>query len=226
MPHDDHHHDHERHGHSAAGHSHAPKQFGTAFAIGTVLNLGLVIAQVVFGLAAHSMALLLAWGAAWLGQRLPSSRRTDGWGRGTILAALVNAVVLLISVGAIGLEALHRLQNPGPIVGPLVVAVGLGDAVSLAMDGVPAQSDHADVHRYLSGLDGVEEVHDLPIWGLSTTHIALTAHLVRGADADDQALIRAAVHGLHARFGIDHATVQVETGARAAACRLRSAAVV
>lgn len=317
--HDHHGHDHSGHGHDRSGHghhghSHAPKSFGPAFAIGTALNLGLVIAQVVYGLAANSMALLadaahnfgdvlallLAWGAAWMGQRLPSARRTYGWGRGTILAALVNAVVLLIGVGAIGVEAVHRLQSPGPVGGGIVVAVGLAgiavngvtawlfsrghddlniraaflhmagdaavslgvvlaaaaimatgwvwldpvaslaivavivvgtwgvlrDAVNLSMDGVPAQIAQAEVQRFLADITGVIEVHDLHIWGLSTTNIALTAHLVRADDADDQTLIRAAVLGLQERFAIDHTTVQVETRASAEACRLRPAEVI
>jgi len=69
-------------------------------------------------------------------------------------------------------------------------------------------------------------VHDLHIWALSTTQIALTAHLVRADVADDQTLIQAAVLGLQERFGIDHATVQVETRASAAACRLRPVEVI
>ena len=82
--------------------------------------------QVGFGLAANSMALLadaahnfadvlallLAWGAASLTRRPPTRRRTYGWGRGSILAALGNAMVLLIGVGAIGVEALRRLAVP------------------------------------------------------------------------------------------------------------------
>ena len=302
------------HAHDQQGHSHAPARFGAAFAIGTALNLGLVIAQIFYGLAANSMALLadaahnfgdvlallLAWGAAWLGQRSPSARRTYGWGRGTILAALINAVVLLIGVGAIGIEAIQRLQSPGPIAGSTVIAVGLAgiavngftaflfsrghndlniraaflhmvgdaavslgvvlaalailatgwfwldplaslgiavvivlgtwgtlrDAVHLAMDGVPAQVPHGKVRSYLAGLTGVLEVHDLHIWGLSTTRIALTAHLVRNAAADDQVLIRAAVAGLHEHFSINHATIQVESEELAQACRLRPDHVV
>ena len=86
-----------------------------------------VVVQVGFGLAANSMALLadaahnfgdvlallLAWGAAWLASRPPTRRRTYGWGRSSILAALVNAMVLLIGVGAIGVEAVHRLARAG-----------------------------------------------------------------------------------------------------------------
>ena len=106
---DPHDHGHAAHDH---GHDHAPARFGAAFAIGATLNILLVAAQVVWGIAANSMALLadaahnagdvlgllLAWGAFVLGQRQPTARRTYGWGRSTILAALVNAMVLLVSV--------------------------------------------------------------------------------------------------------------------------------
>jgi cobalt-zinc-cadmium efflux system protein len=101
------------------------------------LNGGFVIAEVAFGLAANSMALLsdaahnfgdvlallLAWGAAWLGRRPPSAHRTYGWGRSSVLVALVNAAVLLIGVGAIGVEAIHRLLTPEPVATVTVMAV-------------------------------------------------------------------------------------------------------
>ena len=308
------HHDHGHHGHDHHGHDHTPKSFGGAFAIGTALNLALVIGQIVYGLAANSvalladaahnfsdvLALLLAWGATWLGQRSPSTRRTYGWGRSSILAAVINAVVLLLGAGAIAVEALHRLQAPGPVAGMTVIAVGLAgiaingitaylfsrghddlniraaflhmmsdaavslavvlaaggilltgwlwldpaasllivaviilgtwgtlrDAVNLAMDGVPPRVVHDDVQTYLRGLADVIEVHDLHIWGLSTTQIALTAHLVRGDTGNDQAMIQAAVRGLKQKFAIDHAPLQVETAASAEICALRPAHVV
>ena len=120
MPHS-HHHDH--------AHDHGQHRHDRAFAIGTALNLGFVAAELVFGIAANSMALLadaahnfgdvlgllLAWGAAWLTRRPPTRRRTYGWGRSSILAALLNATILLISVGAIGVEAVHRLVAPQPV---------------------------------------------------------------------------------------------------------------
>ena len=97
-----------------------------AFAIGAAVNLAFVIAEAGFGLMANSvalvadaahnfgdvLALLLAWGAAWLTRRPPTERRTYGWGRSSILAALINAAVLLIGVGAIGVEAISRLLEP------------------------------------------------------------------------------------------------------------------
>jgi cobalt-zinc-cadmium efflux system protein len=143
-----HDHRHERgheHGHGH-GHHHAPASFGRAFAIGIALNTGLVAAQVGFGVAAHSVALLadalhnagdvlglaFAWGAMRLGRLPPSARRTYGWGRGTIMAALVNAVVLLVGTGAIAVEALQRLFDPPPVAGGIVMAVA---AVGIVLNG-------------------------------------------------------------------------------------------
>jgi cobalt-zinc-cadmium efflux system protein len=302
------------HDHIHDSHAPAPPRFGAAFAVGATLNIGLVAAQLVYGIAAHSMALLadavhnagdvlgllLAWGSFVLTRRRPSARRTYGWGRSSILAALANAVVLLISVGVIAVEALQRLVTPSPVAGTTVIWVAgagilvngitavlfarghedlniratfqhmagdaaisagvvlaaiaivltgrlwidplaslaiaalitattwsvLRDAVNLAMDGVPARIAQHEVEAWLRELPGVTEVHDLHIWGLSTTEAALTAHLVRAEQVDDQELIRTACHGLGARFRIGHATLQVETTAVAESCRLRSGDVV
>ena len=303
MPHDHHHHDH-----------HAPQSFGTAFAAGTALNTGLVAAQVVVGFAAHSMALLadavhnagdvlallLAWGAMLLARRAPSAARTYGWGRGSILAALVNAAVLLVGVGAIAVEALHRLAAPaavstGPVIwvalagiavngatawmfvrgqedlniratflhmaGDAAISFGvvlaalaiaatglawidplaslliaaiiaastwgvLHQAANLAMDGVPAGIRTAEVEAYLRSLPGVIEVHDLHIWGLSTTETALTAHLVHAEPMPGEDFVLSACRGLGARFRIFHSTLQLESERLAADCRLRPADVV
>jgi cobalt-zinc-cadmium efflux system protein len=119
---------------------------GRAFALGAAINLAFVVVQVGFGLAANSMALLadaahnfadvlallLAWGAAWLTRRPPTLRRTYGWGRSSILAALVNAMVLLIGVGAIGIEALRRLAAPQPVA---TVTVMLVAAIGIVVNG-------------------------------------------------------------------------------------------
>ena len=141
--HDEHDHGHARGGH---GHSHAPKDFGRAFVIGTALNVGLVVAQVVFGLFAHSLALLadaghnlsdvfgllLAWWASHLVKTRPTARRTYGLGRSSILAALANAVFLLVAVGGITWEAVRRFSDPQPVAGGTVIWVAaLGIAVNL-----------------------------------------------------------------------------------------------
>ena len=132
----DHHHDHD-HGHGHAGHSHAPAHFGWAFAIGVALNTALVAAQIGVGLAGHSVALLadavhnagdvlglaFAWTAFRLAKLPPSARRTYGWGSSTILAAMANAVILLVGTGALALEAVQRLFQPAPVAGGLVMIV-------------------------------------------------------------------------------------------------------
>src|SRR3954462_14205574 len=121
MAHDHHHHGHS-HAHDHAGHSHAPDSFGWAFAIGVTLNAAFVVAELIFGYAANSLALisdavhnlsdvvalLLAWGAAWLAQRQPTERHTYGYRRASILAALFNAALLLVAVGGIVVEAVNR----------------------------------------------------------------------------------------------------------------------
>jgi cobalt-zinc-cadmium efflux system protein len=315
MPDLHHAHGHHSHGGQSHGHSHAPARLDRAFAIGVALNGGFVIAEVVFGLAANSMALLsdaahnlgdvlallLAWGAAWLGRQPPSARRTYGWGRSSVLASLTNAMVLLISVGAIALEAIHRLLAPEPVaevtvmavaatgilinggsallflrgregdlniraqfvhltadaavsagvviaalatratgwqwldpaaglVIAIVIAMGtwglLRDSIDLAMDAVPGDIARTDVHDFLAALPGVIEVHDLHIWGLSTTEIALTAHLVcDDADGSERRLHQLNDELRH-RFGIGHATLQIENDMDAALCRLRPHDVV
>lgn len=327
-------HDHSAHDHSAHGHSnhdhghgghhhHVPTDFGTAFALGAALNTGFVVAEFGFGYVANSvalmadathnladvLALLLSWGAAVLGKRVPSQRRTYGWGRTTILAALINAAVLLASVGAIAVEAIRRFAHPLPVENTTVMwvaAVGIAvngatallflrgqsdlnvkaafqhmmadavvsagvvvsafvigmtglswidpmtslvivavivagtwgvfrQAANLSIDGVPDGIAHADVMACLRKLPGVTEVHDLHVWGLSTTQTALTAHLVRhtqrenrpGAQvAFDHELLEAANSALNDRFGISHVTLQLETPELAELCKLRPDHVV
>ena len=308
-PHHGAHHE-PHHGH----HRHAPAAFDRAFAIGAGVNLLFVIAEVGFGVAAQSVALiadaihnlgdvlslLLGWTAAYLGRRPPSGRRTYGWGRFSVLVALINAAVLLVSVGAIGIEALHRMAAPAPVETGIVVAVALlgvlvnggsallflrgrhgdlnirtqylhlaGDAAvslgvvlaalamrltgwtwldplaslaiaaviawttwsalkeatDLALDAVPMGVSERAVHDWLAALPGVAEVHDLHIWGLSTTETALTAHLVYMGEASGRRPHDLAAE-LRRRFGIGHATVQIESDADAALCRLRPNDVV
>jgi cobalt-zinc-cadmium efflux system protein len=88
----------------------------------------------------------------------------------------------------------------------------LKDSVALAIDEVPSGISRDKVFEHLKGLAGVKEVHDLHIWPLSTTSTALTAHLVCENDRIDDALTARIVDELKARFKIDHATIQFETG--------------
>ena len=112
-----------------------------------------------------------------------------------------------------------------PAVSLMVAAVILAttwgltrDAVNLAVDAVPSGIDRHAVETYLGGLPGVTEVHDLHIWAMSTTETALTVHLVRPNAGLDDHLLTDACHTLEHRFGIHHATIQIEAGVHA--CRL------
>lgn len=139
----DHGHDHgHAHGHSHGhAHVHAPASFGKAFAIGISLNTALVAAEAVYGYIGNSTALLadaghnlsdvlglvVAWGASIAARRVPSGRFTYGLRASTILAALANAVFLLVATGAIGWEAILRLRAPEPVAGVTVMVVaGIG----------------------------------------------------------------------------------------------------
>jgi cobalt-zinc-cadmium efflux system protein len=322
MSHDHHHdhsHDHHHHGHGAAhGHDHGhPHHHGPApgergFVPAIALNLGFVGLEAAAGIIGGSLALLadaghnlsdvlgllLAWGAVRLARRLPSGRRTYGFHRGTILAALANAMLLLVAVGAIALESARRLMEPEPVAAGLmlwvaaagivvntgtallfargreadlnrrgaylhmvadagvsagvvagalliqatgwlwvdpvlglliagVILVGtwglLRDSVDLAMDAVPRGIDPEAVQEFLAAQPGVAEVHDLHIWALSTTETALTAHLVRPEAGTDDAFLTTLARELRARFGIGHATLQVERGDPAHPCLLAPA---
>jgi len=310
----DHAHDHEHH-HAIRGHHHTPANFGNAFAIGIALNLAYVVGEAFYGVVAHSLSLLAdaghnlgdvlglagAWLASTLGKRRPSGRYTYGLRRSSILAALANAIVLLVVTGGIAWEGIRRLIEPEPVGGfiiMVVAAVGIAvngatallfmagrkddlnikgaflhmasdalvalgvviaggvimgtgwlwldpaislivsavlvvstwgllrDATNLALDAVPPGVDQAKVAAFLRNLPGVAEVHDLHIWGMSTTDTALTAHLVRpGASLDDDMLHRVCAE-LKERFGISHATFQVEDGSGAHPCALQPAEVV
>lgn len=146
-----HHHDHG-HGHTHAhghGHAHAPADFGRAFLVGVVLNSAFVAVEAVYGWLAGSMALiadaghnladvlalLLAWGAAVAAKRPARGRFTYGYKSSTILAALANAMLLLIAVGMILVEALRRLASPEPVAAGTVMAVA---AIGIVINGFTA----------------------------------------------------------------------------------------
>ena len=97
----------------------------------------------------------------------------------------------------------------------------LTESVALAMQAVPSQISLHEVEDYLQRFPGVIEVHDLHVWALSTTEIALTAHLVRADLVNDDELIRQAVEDLKHRFNICHATIQIERSVEDANCGQR-----
>ena len=90
---------------------------------------------------------------------------------------------------------------------------------------MPSRLTQREVNDWLAALPGVREVHDLHIWGLSTTETALTAHLVCGVGSTQRSLDELAT-ALHDRFRIGHTTIQIETETEAASCRLRPAEVI
>jgi len=138
------------HSHGGAGHSHAPPtDFGRAFVVGIVLNLAFVVVEAVYGVVANSVALLAdaghnlsdvaglaaAWAATILAKRAASARFTYGMRSSSILAALFNAVMLLVAVGAVAWEAVQRLADPQPVAGITVMAVA---AAGIVVNGITA----------------------------------------------------------------------------------------
>jgi cobalt-zinc-cadmium efflux system protein len=135
-------HSHAHHGHRSGhhhGHNHGPAYgtHGRAFAIGVVLNSAFVIVELGFGLWSGSMALvadaghnlsdvlslMIAWGASVMAARPASARFTYGYKSGSILAALANAGLLLVALGAILFETIDRLFDPAPVAGWTMIAV-------------------------------------------------------------------------------------------------------
>ncbi|MBD1823309.1 cation transporter [Cyanobacteria bacterium FACHB-DQ100] len=297
---------HHRHppGH---GHTHRTNSYNRAFIVSVTLNAGFVVAEVVYGLLANSLALLadaghnlsdvlgllLAWGASILARRQPTPRRTFGFRRSSILAALLNATFLLIACGGIGLEAIQRFHTPAPVEGGtiiLVAAIGIAvntisalmfvsgrssdlnirgaflhlaadalvslgvvltgiailmtgwqwldpivslaitivivigtwqlfqESFNLMLDAVPEEIEPLAVRTYLAERPGVAQVHDLHIWAMSTTEVALTAHLITPAGHPGDAFLAELCRELHDHFGIEHATIQIELGDPSTAC--------
>lgn len=126
-------------------HSHAPAKFNRAFATGIALNAAFVAIEAFYGWKVDSLALLadaghnlsdviglvLAWGGALAGRLRPDARHTYGWKRASILAAFINAMLLLVAMGSLAWEAVHRLQSPQPIEGvTIMVVAGIGIVVN------------------------------------------------------------------------------------------------
>ena len=284
-------------GHSRAHHH--PADFSRAFALGIALNVAIVLLEAIFGFLSGSMTLIadaghnlsdglglvVGWGGAVMGKRSPSRRFTYGFKKASILAALTNALLLLVAVGAIASESIHRLimaSKTDPhtmiwvgavaivmngatallfargrasdinvraafqhmaadtavsacvvIAGALIMWTGrqwidpvmslvvalvilwgsiglLKEALGMSLMGVPAGIDAEEVESELSRLEGVQAVHDLHIWPLSTTETALTAHILTTCADYPDTLLESARSVLHDRFHIEHCTIQVE----------------
>lgn len=292
-------------------HAHIPPNYNRAFAIGLILNLGFVVAEAGFGLWADSLALLadaghnlsdvagllLAWVAIYLTGRKASKRRTYGWRRSSILAAMLNSIVLFVVAGGIMWEAIRRFRYPEPVLAGtmlIVAAVGIGvntataflffrgrekdlniraaflhmaadagvsvgvvfagflilvtgwvwvdpavslavvavilvitwrvlmESMNLALDAVPENIDTDAVKDYLVNLPGVAAVHDLHIWGLSTTETALTAHLIKPETEGDDELLEEARKELQERYKIRHITLQWEREGGSYQCEIKA----
>jgi len=142
-------HDHDGEGHAHGWAHHAPADFNRAFALAVALNSMLVLAQVIYGVVANSVALLadaghnfadvlgllLAWGAHGVARWQPTHRFTYGWRSASILAGLLNSLILLLATGAIALEAVQRLIQPGPVAGATVMIVA---AIAIAVNAASA----------------------------------------------------------------------------------------
>ncbi len=314
----EHGHDHD-HGHAHAhgmGHAHAiaPERINLRMGFAVALNLIFVLIEGGFGFVSNSVALIAdaghnlsdvlglvcAWTALLLGRRAPGAKFTYGLGRSSVLAALVNAVLLLLACGAIAWEAASRLGSPPAVAGQTVMIVaGIGivlngisawllhagshgdlnrrsaylhmlgdaavsagvllsgllivltgwsrldpivslvivavilmstwrllrDSLTLSLDGVPASVNSSAVMSFLADQRGVTDVHDLHIWALSTTSVALTAHLVVPDRGAEDALLSSLTPNLKRRFHIHHATLQIERDRCEHGCEAEPAAL-
>ncbi len=306
--------DHDHDGGHDHCHAHGPRDFGSVFALATALNVGLVVIEVVYGIAAHSvglladaahnlgdaLGLLIAWGAHVLARVSPTARYTYGFHSASILAALLNGVILLVATGGIAWEAIQRFFEPAEVAGVTVMFVAataialnglsawlltsgqkhdlniraaflhmvadatvslgvviaggiilltgwnwldpavsivisaviiwgtwglLREAVDQSLSAVPADIDPEAVSNYLRQLPGVEAIHDLHVWAMSTAETALTCHLVMPKGHPGDEFLRAAYHHLHNNFSIAHPTLQIELG-DSGVCKLEPEHVV
>jgi len=281
-------------------HSSAAQKVGRAFTIAILANLGFTFLEAIFAFYAHSSSLLadaghnlgdvlglaFAWGANYLQMRRPTNRFSYGYKRTSVLAAFLNAVILIATALLIAVNSINHLLHPAVVAEKIVVVVAiigiflnmstallfrhgqndmnvkaaflhlmfdalisLGVVVAAAaiyytgwywldpvvgllimlaivsgtwslfkrstgliLDAVPYEVDIQQVSEYLQAWPDVSEVHDLHVWGLSTTEVALTAHLiVPSRYLDDNELLLLA-QSLQKDFGIGHVTIQVERG--------------
>lgn len=285
--------------HQCTHHAVTDRNYGKAFALGVSLNVIFVIIEVAFGFYGNSLALLadaghnlsdvlglvLAWTGYALGKIHPTQNRTYGLRSTTILAALFNALLLLLAVGGIAWEAIGRFTSDSEVAAPTVIVVALigvvintvtallfmkgrhddinlrgaflhmaadallslgvavagavilytswhwvdpltslliavfifvatlellRDSFELAVQSVPKHICIGDVEDYLAGLPGVEAVHDLHVWAISTTETALTVHLIKPNVESDDVMLKQIAHDLEHDFRINHSTIQIE----------------
>lgn len=271
---------------------------GKSFALAIGLNIAFVIVEIVYGLIANSSALLadaghnagdvlglvFAWAAAWMATIKPKGKYTYGLRKTTILASILNALLLFVAVGIIAWNAIEKLKNPEPVLGTqiiIVAAIGTiintftallflkghkndlnikgaflhmaADAVvslgvvvtgllititgklwidpvtsfviifvifwgtwklftasiDLALDAVPKHINYEKVQAFLQNKKGVNSIHDLHIWALSTSQVSLSVHLYMPHETDNNFLAELQKELDH-EFGIKHSTIQIE----------------
>ena len=296
-------HDHgHSHGHGHGHHHHPPpSSHGKAFALAVTMNALFVVVETVASFISGSTALLadaghnlgdvlsllLAWGASVLAARPAGPGYTYGLKSSSILAAIANAALLWVALGAVLLETVQKLWQPGEVNGgqvmivaaagiavnlasallfakgskddlnlraafqhlmadavvsasvvfvglmvlltnqnwidplaSMAITIGLAwaswdllkEAVKMGLLAVPRHVDEAAVRVFLGEQAGVTAVHDLHIWGMSTTECSLTAHLVIPGGVTGDAFLRDVGQALEQRFRIHHATIQIECG--------------
>lgn len=286
---------HHHHDHSC---SHE-QNYNRSFALGVLLNVVYIVIEAVYGLSTGSLALLadaghnlsdvlgllIAWAAFYFSRLKPTQRYTYGWGSTTILAALTNALLLMVALGGILWEAISRIGQPQDLPGMTIIVVAaigvvintltallflrgrhddlnlkgaflhmaadagvsagvvlaglsiylwgwnwidpiisiaivlvifigtwglLKDSLNLALQAVPKEIDPAAVLAHLESLPGVNHVHDLHIWAMSTTETALSVHLVLDDLGNLNETLARAHHDLNEQFQIEHNTIQIE----------------
>ncbi|ACB97224.1 cation diffusion facilitator family transporter [Beijerinckia indica] len=293
-------HDHDAHDHGHEHHMHAVTDYGRRFIIGIGLNILIVVLEVLFGFLGNSVALIadaghnlsdvlslvMAYAAHRLAKRPPSARYTYGLHGFSILAALFNAVALLLVSGALSWESLRRLFTPEPVTASLMMGMALAgmiinaltaalfisgskedlnirgaflhmasdalisagvliggllialtgllwldpaisllinaviilgtwsllrESLAMSLNAVPSGIETETVRAYLLSLPGVQGLHDLHIWPVSTSETALTAHvLMPGGHPGDEFLMRTSAE-LRDHYRIGHVTLQIES---------------
>jgi cobalt-zinc-cadmium efflux system protein len=286
--------------HAHHHHSHSHVSTGGALKAATLLTFAFAIVEAAGGwwtgslallsdaghMLTDAVALLLAAFAAWMARRPPSERHSYGLGRAEVIAALINASVMLAILAALSYEAIARFRDPGEIKGAaaaLIALVGLGvnlgvmrwlsphhhdlnaraarlhvigdalgsvaalaagaviaftgwtpidpiasllicvliavssvrlirESLHALMEGVPHGLSVDRIGTEMASVGGVVSVHDLHVWTLSGSRTALSAHVVVGNIAQWEALRRELQSRLHDKFGIEHVTLQPESG--------------
>jgi len=270
------------------------------FLFGIVLNFLYVIIELIFGIYLNSlslisdsihnlsdvMSLIISWLGLYFSKRKPTYKRTYGFRRASILSSFLNAVILMMAIGGILVEAIQRIFNPvsflntdviwkvailgiivnfgtaflfykdqhhdlnlksaflhmiadgfitvGVIISAFIISLTqfywidplismiismiilwstwklFYQSFNLMMDAVPENIDLNEIKKYLQNLPGVEDVHDLHIWAMSTTEIALTVHIVKPDHKNDDELLLKICRELETKFNVHHSTIQFE----------------